>query len=873
MIKRIATIVLVLFSLSPMSFAQQGEPKIQLFAARVELNGEVHLAWTRLGMGTHQYDIFRAKVSDSSSFTLIDSTSDTTYTDIVPTGITDIADSYAYYIAVTHSGMTDKSNTIVLPVAGIPPIGSFRLEGEFLDSGQVKLTWDAPPINTPVYYYLVYMSTNMDEHPVGTKIDSTTNVWTVANVPSIEDPDEDFRYFFYVRAKLSTGEFLTSTLLQLTAQHRWNRDEVKFISRPPLAGQVNVPYVYHAQAVSSDSNAVIRYYANVHEFTALTVKSPFTMDSVTGVFTMTPQSGTGLYGITIVALSTKGGMARQNFAVSVGSGNGVISGKVSDTTGAGIEGVVLEAYKIIESFAATDNYLSFVYTTRTDANGKYRLGHLDPGTYKLHAVSPTSQYQSQWYDGVRSVNFASIITVLDSPAVTNANFTLRGGPINLPKVTVTGTVTDTAGLSLFDDSSRVIFVRAEFALNFAGGLDIAADNFRKYFEDRHQFHDFRLEGNSEFVFKARTDTSGHYSVSLVPGAYIALARARGYAVEFFNGKNNLLSADIIRITGDTSGVNFTLAPLPPVVLGEIKGAILDTALNIGVPSRVIAFRDRWRFTDRFHIGRVYVTDTDSLGMYDFSDLLPGTYVVMALPLGNYAPAFYSDDSLGLRWKRAGKIVVNGNSIDNINIYVQQLSPFASGFTRIHGTVALQQTNAAYGDVQGGSIVYAYRNGEIAGYAITAGNGNYSIDGLAPGTYTVGVDKVGFNEPSTVDASVGYSTSGLPLEATVDFSMTSVTDVSGDTPGSAQPTTYSLSQNYPNPFNPTTTINYSVPKDGNITLKVYNILGQEVATLLDAYKQAGTYSATFNARSLSSGIYFYRLHAGNFSAVKKMLLIK
>jgi len=93
-----------------------------------------------------------------------------------------------------------------------------------------------------------------------------------------------------------------------------------------------------------------------------------------------------------------------------------------------------------------------------------------------------------------------------------------------------------------------------------------------------------------------------------------------------------------------------------------------------------------------------------------------------------------------------------------------------------------------------------------------------------------------------------------------------------------PTSFILYQNYPNPFNPTTSISYDLPVSGNIKLKVYDILGREVATLVDAFQQAGNYKAAFNGSQFTSGVYFYRLsisgnQAGSYSAVKKMILIK
>lgn len=88
-----------------------------------------------------------------------------------------------------------------------------------------------------------------------------------------------------------------------------------------------------------------------------------------------------------------------------------------------------------------------------------------------------------------------------------------------------------------------------------------------------------------------------------------------------------------------------------------------------------------------------------------------------------------------------------------------------------------------------------------------------------------------------------------------------------------PSEFNLYQNYPNPFNPTTTINYSLPKAENVKLTVYNTIGSKVATIINEYKQPGNYSVNFNASNLASGIYFYKLEAGQFTQIKKMILLK
>ncbi|MAT58467.1 MAG: hypothetical protein CMF23_10895 [Ignavibacteriae bacterium] len=88
-----------------------------------------------------------------------------------------------------------------------------------------------------------------------------------------------------------------------------------------------------------------------------------------------------------------------------------------------------------------------------------------------------------------------------------------------------------------------------------------------------------------------------------------------------------------------------------------------------------------------------------------------------------------------------------------------------------------------------------------------------------------------------------------------------------------PSKFNLDQNYPNPFNPTTNIRYTLPTEGEVTLKVYNTLGVEVETLVKGLKPAGTYEIKFNADNMPSGIYFYELRMNNNSLTRKMLLVK
>ena len=102
--------------------------------------------------------------------------------------------------------------------------------------------------------------------------------------------------------------------------------------------------------------------------------------------------------------------------------------------------------------------------------------------------------------------------------------------------------------------------------------------------------------------------------------------------------------------------------------------------------------------------------------------------------------------------------------------------------------------------------------------------------------------------------------GIPLSVEDEESLITLTE-------------YNLLQNFPNPFNPTTRIKFQIVEQGNVSLKVYDILGKEVTTLVNEERSAGTYEATFDASELTSGIYFYKLQAGSFVETKKMILLR
>jgi hypothetical protein len=131
----------------------------------------------------------------------------------------------------------------------------------------------------------------------------------------------------------------------------------------------------------------------------------------------------------------------------------------------------------------------------------------------------------------------------------------------------------------------------------------------------------------------------------------------------------------------------------------------------------------------------------------------------------------------------------------------------------------------------------------------------------------------FSYPVTVTGMYLYQCDfHVSLGMTGSFNASAVTGIKSDRT-SFQPDAFRLEQNYPNPFNPTTTISFDIPFQTYVSIKVYNLIGREVAALVSENMAAGSYSKTWNAASIPSGVYFYRLQTGSFTDTRKLVLLK
>jgi hypothetical protein len=154
---------------------------------------------------------------------------------------------------------------------------------------------------------------------------------------------------------------------------------------------------------------------------------------------------------------------------------------------------------------------------------------------------------------------------------------------------------------------------------------------------------------------------------------------------------------------------------------------------------------------------------------------------------------------------------------------------------------------------------------------------FTLDGAPlPVDLSSNTDSTGLSILSNVWTAVSAAQHVLVLTGSginADYIQLVRKDVISSVEGKDVPLGYALAQNYPNPFNPATTIDFALGKASNVKLTIYNLLGQKVATLIDAPLGAGPHSVRFTATNLSTGVYFYRLEAGSFKENKKMLLLK
>jgi len=620
-------------------------------------------------------------------------------------------------------------------------------------------------------------------------------------------------------------------------------DEIVFTSQPVTVARIGALYEYDVDAISTEPVDSIVFELRDRP-------AGMTIQRSTGLIRWTP-SAVGSFRVKVRAFGFRHGEERdhadQEFVVRVLAGHPAsLRGTVRSLSGQPVANVRLRLFDITRG--------QFVFNTRSDSTGMFNFAMISPGSYFLR-VQPKddSPFASQWYDRVQRIQDATAIVVPESSVVM---ITVTLLPRQNLEFTLSGTVRDTNNTPLA--GARVSIFR-ERQSGEGDGI-----NFRGLDDDDREL---------KLVKTVITDSMGNYSARLRVRTYIIAAKKQGYRIQFWDHKDNPLDADRLNLVSDTSGIDFNLIPIS-VFTGAIQGTISSASTFEPVHSQVLGFH---RLTPNGNFtGFIRHAETDSIGRYILTALRPGFYIVLALPDGQYLPTFYDTSGGTTDLRHAFPVAVGNQLVQGIDIRV--VPDTVDGLNRIQGNITVGTAPLR------GVLVYAVsaQTSEAVGVSVSASDGRYAVVGLKPGAYRIMAAKPGYETASSSAFTLLHG-GGIPSTVNVNLGLiqtpTSVHGFEG-----SQPASFTLEQNYPNPFNPVTTIAFTLPTDANVRLLVYNILGQEVARLVDEVKQAGHHEIMWDGlgssgAALPGGVYFYRIDAvplsggGKFTRTLKLLLLK
>jgi hypothetical protein len=541
---------------------------------------------------------------------------------------------------------------------------------------------------------------------------------------------------------------------------------------------------------------------------------------------------------------------------------GVITGTViDDATLKPIRGALIRFHR---SMAVTDfRTMIFPPPAATDSQGVYRAV-LDTGTYFVRAeglpLGIWPGYRPEWFDNVvEPVQATPVVVVEGGKAVADFGL-IRLQPPSM--FAIEGLVTDTLGVPL-----RKATVLVLLSVQQMTHLSVWPDNAGWPPGDAME-----IEGVGYcrgIVWRGSTDSTGHYKAAVPAGGrYIAMAARWGYVPEYYKERPNPMVADVLVADGPLTGIDFTLALLPGL-RNSISGWVRDSAGN-GVPSRIILFPVRsWL---PIH-SAVRFGHTDADGAFTVGELRAGRYFLLAVPFQDYAPSFYKAGAFGvLCWKNADTVGVSGD-VGGVDIGVVPLR--TAGVGTLAGRVVTERGLP----LEGVRVFAALSEGTVVGFGLSDGTGAFVVEGLPAGVLTLTFDRDGY-----VSAQRSLSTSSIDRTLQIgDLRMNAAVTVVNPPAGTA-PEEYLLHQNYPNPFNPSTTITFDMPAAGIAGVTVFNMLGQEIVTLVDGAVPAGRNQTVWNGidrkgNPVAGGIYFVKFSvpgqdgSGSHTQVRKMTLLK
>lgn len=341
---------------------------------------------------------------------------------------------------------------------------------------------------------------------------------------------------------------------------------------------------------------------------------------------------------------------------------------------------------------------------------------------------------------------------------------------------------------------------------------------------------------------------------------------------------NIYASFLVKIkTAKTSGdyfVSLLSSTSTTSLAGRVyaKDSLGNIAFGLAKTTETVQYTPSVYFKDstyllilKYSVNAGSANDSVSLFVFTSSQIIPSFEPFPAIgPKGGSGADLTDAGRFILRQGTSSsspRVVLDGifvtDSWDNSALPVELTSfthETVKGNVNLHWTTSSETNNAGFeierSDANGQISDGWKKAGNVSGNGTTSVSNNYSFTdrNLSSGKYYYRLKQIDYN------GNYEY------------FSLNSDVIISS-------PEKYYLGQNYPNPFNPSTVINFNIPQDGFVSIKLYDITGREVRTLLNEFRTAGYYSINFNASGLAGGVYFYNINAGKYTATKKMMLVR
>ncbi len=656
-------------------------------------------------------------------------------------------------------------------------------------------------VRCPVLYKLI-------DVPEGMKIDESGKItWT---------PKQEGSYSVTVKAYLDCAKDIhdIQTYKIRVSEGNDNKGWVKIKSKPKTYGHVGEPYSYQLMAESNVKCPIL--FKLIHGTDGMEI------DKNRGLLKWVPQKP-GKYEIAVKAyLECHPDIHTvQKWVVEVKGEHppdpcAVISGTITDPDGNPVPEGIVTAWSLKDK----------VPPIRTE----FRQGHfalnVPEGVYAVQFEAPG--FVTEFYDDVRSIQGAAQLDVK-----CEHDYSLKAELEKIPEhefFKVSGHVTDESG----DPVWAMIYM---MPMHWNQGR---SDNERY-----------------KKVFVGTTDENGFYEVE-VPGShtYIALAKPKmnsGYLHQFYKGKDNQMEADLIPVEGDVEGINFKLKEEMHYDNGF--SGIIETVGGNRLEAIVIL--NLIKAADGSEIKFTRTVETDAQGTFTFKNLIPGDYVMLSIPKNrDFIPGYYRNNGLVVQnWQDATQIGVGETVMNDLFKCQHQAYEDRFGPAQLKGKIVAENDYIKSGSdnplstnsVPGVFVYITDENDNIVDYAFTDRNGDFSINQIEAGIYTLHTDKVGYT-PSSRVVETDYKE-----KASVDVNITITPDQATSVDEQVAESGVSV---YPSPANLFTNIEFD-GKTGKANISVVNSLGTKVMTKMVAVDK-GFNRISISTVDLSQGVYYVKI---------------